>query len=418
MRVVVDFEQEQLDLEVPEERLLAEWHGPAGVAPADVTRMVRTALETPRQYPPLRQAVVPGDQVVVALDLEVPAAGGVLRAVCETLVEAGVEAGSITVLTAGDAGLRLQGAGLPGGVVWSVHDPDDRNHLAYLASTGVGRRVYLNRLLTDADVVVPIGRLAYDARIGYRGPWSVLFPGLSDRETARAFRSLAADDWPDRDHPGEALGESAEVSWLLGSQFQVGIVAGTLGPAEAVAGLESIVRTEGACSLDRSWTLEAGQRADLVLAGIGLPGIPATLDHLAAGLANAARLVQRGGKIVVLSRADGPIGPALQRLLELNDPRLAPAALRGHESDPDFTLARQVAGAMAWADVYLLSALDSQAIDDSPLVALGRPEEARRLVAASRACLFLSQAESARARVAGESPDPTRLHAGHESHTR
>jgi hypothetical protein len=271
-----------------------------------------------------------------------------------------------------------------------------------LASTGEGRRVYLNRLVTDADVVVPVGRLGYDAVLGYCGPWSLLFPRLSDRETARSLHAGARLGWPDPEQPRHALTESAEVSWLLGSQFHLGVVAGTRAPAEFVAGLESVVRSEGARALDRTWTFEARERAELVVVGIGQPGLPGTLEDVAEGLANAARLVQRGGKIVVLSRAAGPIGPALRRLIELEDPRLASSALRGHESDPDIVGAHQVAGAIAWADVYLLSGLDPETIEDSPIVPLERPEEARRLVAACRSCLFLSQAGWVRARVVGE----------------
>ncbi len=294
---------------------------------------------------------------------------------------------------------------LPERVVWAVHDPDDRDHLAYLSATSVGRRVYLNRLLTDADVVVPVGRLGFDPVLGYRGPWSLLFPELSDRETARSFRGTTSSDWPDRDQPRPAFSESAEVSWLLGTQFHLGIVAGTRGPSEAIAGLESVVRTDGARLLDQAWTFESATPAELVVVGIGQPGVPSTLENLGQGLANAARLVERGGKIVALSRTAVSIGPAFRRLIELDDPRLAPAALRGHENDADYTAAYQIAHALAWADVYLLSALDSQLIEDSPLVPLARPEEARRLVAACRSCLFLSQAECARARVAGAAPD-------------
>ena len=77
MRVAVDFQNERLDLEVPEERLVADWHGPAGMETEDVRRLVSDALELARQYPPLRQAVVPGDRVVVALDPEVPRSAAV-----------------------------------------------------------------------------------------------------------------------------------------------------------------------------------------------------------------------------------------------------------------------------------------------------------------------------------------------------
>jgi hypothetical protein len=251
-------------------------------------------------------------------------------------------------------------------------------------------------------VVIPVGRLGYDAVLGYRGPWGLIFPGMSNQETLRAYRALTTADSPDRDRPRPALTESTEVSWLLGSQFHLGIVAGTSGLAEAVAGLEAVVLAEGARAVDRTWSFAAESRAELVVAGIGRPGVPARIEGLAEGLATAARLVQRGGKIVALSRAVGPLRPALSHVLEQDDPRLALSALRGHEASPDYTAARQLARAMAWADVYLLSALDRDLVEGSSLITLERPEEVRRLVAASRSCLFLSQAEYVRARVTGE----------------
>jgi hypothetical protein len=76
--------------------------------------------------------------------------------------------------------------------------------------------------------------------------------------------------------------------------------------------------------------------------------------------------------------------------------------LRGHETAPDYTIAQQMARAMAWADIYLLSSLDPELVESSSLIVLDRPEEVRRLVAVSRSCIFLSQAELARARVTGE----------------
>ncbi len=270
MRVAVEFQDEHLDLDVPEDRLVGEWHGPAGVA-ADVRELAARALEQPRRYPPLRQAVVPGDRVVVAFEPEVPGAREVLGAVVEVLRGAGVEDEAITLLAT--SGTRDELAPLaPPGPSLAIHDPADRDHLAYLASTSQGRRIYLNRLLTDADVTVPVGRLGYDPALGYRGPWSVVFPGLSDEETRRAFRALTTGERPDRDHPRPSLGEAAEVSWLLGSQFHVGVVPGASGPIEVVAGLETAVRDEGAGAVDRGWSFRAEMRAEVVVAGIGRPG--------------------------------------------------------------------------------------------------------------------------------------------------
>src|SRR5262249_28739127 len=156
-----------------------------------------------------------------------------------------------------------------------------------------GRRIYLNRHLTDADVVLPVGRLGYDPILGYRGPWSALFPELSDRETILDYRSRWANQAPDQ--PGGAvrslLDESFEVSWLLGSQFHLGLLPGAAGLVGAVAGRESSVRERGIATLEHHWRFRAPGRAELVVVGIGRPEAPTTLESLAEGLATATRLV-------------------------------------------------------------------------------------------------------------------------------
>ena len=118
-----------------------------------------------------------------------------------------------------------------------------------------------------------------------------------------------------------ALDESFEVSWLLGTQFHIGLLPGADGLLEVVAGRDTSVRDRGIESLERHWTFRAPARAELVVAGVGRPGASATLEDLADALATATRLVQHGGKIVLLSRASGPIGPSLRRLMERRRPQ-------------------------------------------------------------------------------------------------
>jgi len=402
MHVAVEYQDERLDFELPEDHVVASWIGPAGLEPSRGVEALRGALERPSDYPPLRQVVVPGDRLVIAFDQTITPAQGVLEAITQTLDEAGVGPSNITVVAPRD-GTGLNGA-LPSGVTLVVHDPDDRSELAYLATTKLGRRIYLNRHLTDADVVVPVARLGYDPVVGYRGPWSLLFPEMSDRETIKAYRSQSSRETAN--HPRSKvlskLDESFEVSWLLGSQFHVGLVPASSGILEAVAGRETTVRDSGVEALDRHWQFRAASRADLVVVGIGQAGYPTTLENLAAGLLTATRLVRHGGKIVVLSRASGTLGPALRELCGLDDPREAATRLRGHESDDDYLVARYLAQALAWADVFLLSSLPEQVVEDLFLVALESPEQARRLVAKSGSCLFVSRAELTSAVVPGE----------------
>jgi hypothetical protein len=399
MRIVVDFQDEGLEFEVPPERVVASWRGPVGASPSPPAA-VRAALENPRDFPPLRQMVVPGDKVVLAVDPTIPQPPAVFAALLEVLEEVGIEPGSVTWLVPPN-GAEFPQAILPGGSLVTWHDPDDRAQLAYLASTKQGRRVYLNRLLTDADVVVPVGCMGYDWDLGYRGPWSVLFPGLSDRETMRALRDRPISPGGDgaREQATARLDEALEVSWLLGTQFHLGLVPAAAGLLESIAGRDTSVRDRGITALEQHWTFRAPARAEVVVVGVGRPGTAATLADLAGALTTATRLVQHGGKIIVLSRATGAIGPSLRSLIDADDPRNAAAALRGQEGTEDYLIAHRFARALAWADLFVYSALEPQFVEDLSLVPLERPEQARRIVAHSGSSLFVSQAEVTRAEV-------------------
>ena len=169
-----------------------------------------------------------------------------------------------------------------------------------------------------------------------------------------------------------------------------------------VAGLdESVLRVGRELWIERDWTFRPSTRAGVVVAGVGRPGRPTGLDELAEGLATASRLVRRGGKVVLLSRAEGPLGPAWQRLTAA-EPGAGLQALRGLEGEADYLAARQLARAVAWADVYLLSSLPDDQVEDLAMIPLSRPEEARRLVESADSCLFVSHADLTRARVADE----------------
>src|SRR5438105_1992268 len=77
------------------------------------------------------------------------------------------------------------------------------------------------------------------------------------------------------------------------------------------------------------------------------------------------------------------IGPSLRRLIDADDPRNAAAALRGQEGTDDYLTARRLARALAWADLFVYSALEPQVVEDLAIVPLERPEQARRIVANS-----------------------------------
>lgn len=387
MRVVVDFHGEELEFELTDDRFAGSFRAPEGIPEPDRAAAIASALEQPFDFPPFAKLFVPGDHVAIALDSGLADAPRILGAVLPIIRQAVGGSGEITVVATPGDPPRLT-TEVFGESPLIVHDPADRNGLAYLASTRAGRRVYLNRRLTDADVVVPIGEIQFDPILGRRGPWSVLFPELSDQETRREF--TAATPAP----PGAArLDESFEAGWLLGSQFSIGFVPGRSGFSGVFAGLSTSVRDQAGRLLEDSWRFQTNSRADLVIAGIGGSAGRTGLEELAAGLTTAARLVRHGGKIALLSRSEGTIGPALRRLIEAGEPRLGARALKGREDDEDYTVAVRLNQVLAWADVYLLSALDPDLVEELSMVPLAKAGEAARLAAGSHSCIALSRAE-------------------------
>ena len=265
---------------------------------------------------------MPGDRVAIALDSSLGGITPVLRVVVDLLYQSGVEPGDVTVV-ASPANRASLSDELPQGIALDLHDPTNQRRLAYLATTNEGRRIYLNRHITDADVVIPVGRLGYDPILGYRGPWSAIFPNLSDQETRASYRQGMAGDAPGQLTPRPELDETFEVSWLLGTQFHLGLVPGRSGLAEALGGLAEPLRDLAIGAIDRLWSFRPPTRAECVVAGIGSPGVPTGIDELVEGLVTASRLVIHGGKIVALSRTQGVIGPSLRR-------RATPVTRRTH----------------------------------------------------------------------------------------
>src|SRR5262249_54386036 len=133
MRIAVDFADQRVEFDSAEGSLRGVWQGPPGLNAEAARLRALEALERPLAYPALRQAVVPGDQVVIPIGSQVPAIGTVLEAVFEVLQGAGVAGEAITVLTRGNLDDLVRQ--VPFDVKLVAHDSEDASKLAYLAST-------------------------------------------------------------------------------------------------------------------------------------------------------------------------------------------------------------------------------------------------------------------------------------------
>jgi nickel-dependent lactate racemase len=393
MRIGVAYARDRLEVEVPDDRLLLVSRQPPAVALGDRPAAVRAALEAPHGWVALRRALTPDDHVTVVVDEELPHLAELLVPVLEHVTAAGVIPDAVTLLCAPPATSQAWLDELPEefqDVRVEVHDPTERRKLSYLATTGKGRRLYLNRTAVDADQLVVLSRRGYDPLLGYSGSEGALYPALSDEATRRelfAQLSMAAPgrrSWPVHQ-------EATEVAWLLGAPFMVQVIEGEGDEVVHVLGGPADTAAEGQRLLNARWRVEVEQPAETVVASLnGDPGRH-TFAELARALAAASRVVKAKGKIILVTGANPPLAAGAEILRGSDDPARALEVLR-EQRPANMSAAFQWAHAAQQAGIYLLSGLSGEAVEDLFAVHLEGPEQVQRLLNASRSSLFLPDA--------------------------
>ncbi len=393
MHLEIEYGQEHLELEIQEKSLVQVTRGQAAEPLAEPGESVRQSLETPRSFPALRKALTPDDHIAVVLGEELPCLPELLTPILEHVTAAHVRPEAITVVCpptfASSEWIEQLAEAFPQ-VHVEVHDPADRERLAYLASTRSGRRLYLNRTTVDADQLVVLARRGFDPLLGYSGSEGALYPVLSDEPTRKemysrlSLRAPGNKPWPVRQ-------EAEEVAWLLGAPFMVQIIDG---PGETVSHVVSGLNEandEALRLLNAHWRVSVDRLADVVVATVGGNRRRQTFARLAEALATASRVVKPNGRIVLLTQAEPTLGAGAELMRTAEEPGQALGLLR-RNTPVDATAAFQWASAAQQARIYLLSDLPPETAEELFTVPLEHAGQVQRLVDDGRSCLFLAEA--------------------------
>jgi nickel-dependent lactate racemase len=393
MRETWRYGRERLELELRDSKLIASRTAQPIQPLRDPGEAVRAALETPICFPSLRRALTPDDHVTIVVDEHLPHLVELLIPILEHIVEGQVAPSDIALLCPPSHSGQKWLEELPErfqDIHSQVHAPGDRKQLSYLATTKAGRRLYLNRTAVDADQVVVLSGRRYDPRLGYSGAEGSLFPALSDETTL-----VEMNDRLSMSVPGEVAWplrkEAAEVAWLLGAPFFVQVIAGEGDDIAHVLGGLADTSGEGQRQLDARWRRTVAAAAQTVVATVSGDQARQNFGDLAAALACATRVVQPGGRIILLSAVTPELGPAGELLRQADTPDEALSLL--HKQKPaDMAAAFQWAHAARHARIYLLSGLSADATEELFATPLDQASQAARLVEEEGTCLVLNDA--------------------------
>ncbi len=379
--------------------MLEVWPTPPPLA--NLRKSLAAALDSPIEFPPLKQCVFPEDRIALVLDRFTPCGAEIIAGIWESFEKAGVTPSDVTILQPADfhpGSLPDPRSALPESVrrdmVWEVHDPVGGSKVAYLAATTGGERVYLSRHLTDADTMITVGSLGFDPILGYRGTSSILYPGLSTTETFSRFQGEGHEEiGPDDPRPLRQMID--EIAWLLGNQFAVQIVPTLNGQvASIIAGMNEPVLRQGIKQLNQAWRIIAEQRYENVIVTVDEDEAGTRWSHVATVIDVARRLVQREGRIIVLSDLKAPPEMGIRLLTEAREPREILRLVRDI-APPDMLEATQIAQALEWANISILSKLDSDLLESLFLLPLETEGEVERLLATLSEGLVISGAQRA-----------------------
>ncbi|MBN1591322.1 MAG: DUF2088 domain-containing protein [Pirellulales bacterium] len=384
-----------LAVDPSEGALLGQFGSPKVEPVADIQAELRRALAEPLDYPPFSAIITPGDRVVLALSEEVPGLAEIVAATVECLIEGNVDPEAITVLrpaaSTGSDPCGLLPEDIRGQVVSLAHAPDERETLAYLATTEQGQAVFLHRAIVDADLVLPLGCFRGVSVAGYYGVHTPIYPAFSDAATLRRFHSTDTLDARGRGRK-RLHREVDEVAWLLGIAFAVQVLpAGGDRVHQILAGRADAVHHRGMRLFSSLWHESVPRRVNLVLAALEGDASQQTWENLGRAVETAVGLVEEGGALVLCTELAEPPGTAVEYLISARSRDEALQQIHQGKAD-DTVTAIQLARALDHCSVYLLSRLDDTLVEDLEMTPVADPKELVRLAGRYESYLLLGNA--------------------------
>jgi hypothetical protein len=420
LRAKIRFGRQTGELLLADDQVCGHFTGPTSADEASAEALARSAVAHPTEAPPIHRACTPDDRVAILIDLEIPQLASVLAPLLEAFVmEAGISAGRIALIHAADAPRNAVDTlieDLPDSladVEIIEHNPDDERGHSYLASTASGRRVYLNRLVVDADFVVSVARAGFDPVTGYRGPSSLLYPRMSNAEATRRSRQIALQEGGSPESLYRRQ-ECDEVAQLAGLFYGLCVALNAEGGIARVwLGRFDAVQMEADRFQNERWSVEnANDESDLVIAVCARGSSPTDWAGVGQALESALPMLGgRRGRLAVVSDLNEPPGQAGRLLGEMVGDVSALHELRQSDA-PDAVTALQCAHALASTQVYLLSQLEDDVVDGLGMTPVASLHEVENLARTSGRIFLLENANLVhvrnRRRLWGASAGPRR----------
>lgn len=372
----------------------------------DVAGLMAATLDQPLHYPPLKDSVFAGDTIAIALQYDLVRPTEVLNSLLDYLLTLNIEPNDITVVLPGVltepfgiSSEECQSKAVDGddqpvqpppvfqlqkefhSIKCQVHDPENTAGLSYLCANEAGDPVHVNRVLVDADVVIPVG-----------GPGVDLDPRFQNCIYPTFGSSSAIARYVDGGNSGSIADRHAETELANDSLGAFFAVQATAGPGEClngfIAGTRQSATAAAAKEASELWTVDCDQDFEAAVLSIESRPHNQSWQNFVAALEIGSRLVTDGAPIVVWSEISTTPAKEIRKA----------CAARFEETIPD-SLSKpmqHLAAILKDHPVYVRSKIARGKVEDLGLSVIESVEEVKRLTADAKRCVVLRDAHGCR----------------------
>ncbi len=381
---IIQVGSETLELRIPPGVLVTGKRSGVPQVVQDVHALAAERLETPIEFPALRRALTPDDHLCIVVHEDTNGIAPIMQAVLEHVQRAGVLMEQVTVMVqprrAGvePAWVKAMPESVAGFQV--VEHSRDEKAMAYLASTKPGRRIYLNRFIVDADQLIIVGNVRFDAIFGITTGMAEVFPTFSDAPTYEELTRLkhAYSTGVERAFP--IWKEAEEVGWLLGLPFVVAVAEGPNGTVSDIfAGSAAEVKQQADSWLKEHNVVHLPNQVDLVIGTIASPASEQHFGQVAEAAFHAFKAVHQDGVIAILSTASGAL-PLGADIVSASDTIVAGLTEVRQHKDMDLLPWWHLAYALEQAKVYVSSHIQPEVMESLFVVPMDKPQQVQHLI--------------------------------------
>ena len=290
---------------------------------ADMQVEVERSLASPIGHPRLVEMTRPGMKIALMIDDDSrpTPVRRILPAVLAELARGGIRPEQVTVIPAlgvHDPMAEAQVARRVGETVfpalrWETHDCDNPEKLEFLGTSRRGTKVFMNKTVASADLVVSIGCIEPHVIASFGGGYKNLVPGVAGRATIAHNHALNC-------HPNifNNVGRPIETNPMRQDLEEAGgmlkppvfiinaVLNSALEPVQIVSGHPVDAHREGVRTSARIYGAAIPALADVVVTSSH--PMDQDLRQGVKALANTVRALRPGGTMITLVRAEEGVG--------------------------------------------------------------------------------------------------------------